>query len=179
MTTRFQEPVEGVPWRWPVLVRCPRCGSRATVAGRDAAPVRLTCPGCSSVREWDGETLFASGDGGEVVQLSRGRATGQWLAPETGRWWAPEHGLQWPAGRDEFFGAALWLQRVCCGGRLLWARNTEHLDYLRAFVAGELRETGPRTAPAPLSWKLPTWMKEAKHRGEVLRHLDRMRQTLD
>lgn len=177
MTTRFQEPVERVPWRWPVLVRCPRCGSRATVAGRKEAPVRLTCQACSLVREWDGETRFAARVGGEVVQLPRGRATGQWLDPETGRWWEGE--LQWPAGRDAYFGAALWLQSTCCGGRLLWARNGEHLDYLRAFVAGELRENVPAAASAPLSAKLPTWMKEAKHRGEVLRHLDRMRQTLD
>jgi hypothetical protein len=159
-----------------VLVRCPRCGSRATVAGGERGPVRLTCQACSLVREWDGETRFAAGEGGVVVRLPRGRGTGSWLDPETGRLWARE--LRWPTGRDEFFGAELWLQSECCGGRLLWARNVEHLDYLRAYVAGELREDVPAAASKRLSSKLPTWMKQAKHRDEVLRHLDRLRQTL-
>jgi hypothetical protein len=172
-----QEPVEDVPWRWPVVVRCPRCRSRATVAGGHGAPVRLTCGACSLVREWDGEALFAAGVGGEVVRLPRARGTGQWLDPQTSRLWARE--LRWPAGRDEYFGADLWLQTECCGGRLLWARNAEHLDYLRAFVAGELRGDAPAATYTPLSSKLPTWMKEAKHRDAVLRHIDRLRRTLD
>ena len=113
---------------------------------------------------------------GAVVQLALGRGGLGWLDPRTGRVWS--HELEWPPGRDEYFGAELWLRTECCGGRLLWARNAEHLEYLAAFVAGELREDVPGLPFKPLSSKLPTWIKEAKHREEVLRQLDRLRRTL-
>ncbi len=171
--TRFQEPADGVQWRWPVLVKCPRCGGLATVTG-DA--VRLTCASCALARGWGGQTLLTVAEDGVVLQLTPSRGSGGWLDPRTGRLWATE--LQWPPGREPFFGAELWLQSECCGGRLLWARNLDHLEYLRAFAAGELREDVPALPFKPLSSKLPTWMKEAKHRGEVVRHLDRLRSTI-
>jgi hypothetical protein len=174
VSRRFLEPADGVRWRWPVLVRCPRCGARATVAGADGAPIRLTCGACSLARTWDGGTRFTSRDGEDVVRLAAG--TTGWLDPATGRRWQGE--LRWPPGRDEHFGAELWLQRVCCGGRLLWARNAEHLEYLRGFVGGELREDRPGQTSKPPSSKLPAWLQEAKHRDEVLRHLERLRRTL-
>jgi len=37
-------------WRWPVLVRCPRCSGCATVAGGDGAPIRMTCAGCELIQ---------------------------------------------------------------------------------------------------------------------------------
>jgi hypothetical protein len=61
---------------------------------------------------------------------------------------------------------------------MLWAYNSEHLEYLRGFVAGTLREGSQGATSKPLSSKLPTWMKTAKHRDEVLRHLDRLRTSL-
>jgi hypothetical protein len=33
--------------------------------------------------------------------------------------------------------------------------------------------------PSGLSWYLPTWLKQAKHRDEVLRALGRLRAPLD
>jgi hypothetical protein len=169
--SRFREP-PGVAWNWPVLIKCPRCGDRATVAG---TTVRLTCVSCALVRDWDGQArLTVSGDEG-VIQLTRSRGSGGWLNPRTGHLWGAEP--VWPPGREPYFGAELWLQSECCGGRLLWARNVEHLDYLRDYVAGELRED-PHSGYKPLSSILPTWMKEAKHRDEVLRHLDRLRRTV-
>jgi hypothetical protein len=148
MTSRFQEPVEGVAWDWPLLVRCPRCGGRASVDG-EGSTVRLTCGSCGLARDWDGRTRFSGGT---------------------------------RTGHDSYFGAELWLRSVCCGGRVLWARNAEHLEYLRAYVAGTLRESaaGENTdhRPKPLSAKLPAWLKAAKHREEVLRHLERMARTL-
>jgi hypothetical protein len=147
MASRFQEPDEAVAWGWPLLVRCPRCDGRAAVDG-SGEEVRLTCPACGLVRDWDGRTRFTGGT---------------------------------QTGHDGYFGAELWLRSECCG-HVLWARNAEHLEYLRAYVAGALREDAPGTntdhRPKPLSSKLPTWMKEARNRDEVLRHLERMRRTL-
>ena len=169
--SRFQEPTGGVGWQWPVLVRCPRCGALATVAGR---AVRLTCGACAHARDWDGQTRLTVTADGDTLTLARSRGSGDWLDPRTGRTWSAQP--TWPPGREPFFGTELWLQSQCCGGKLLWARNLAHLDYLRAFVAGELREGAPRFKPP--SSILPTWMKEAKHRDEVVRHLDRLRQTV-
>jgi hypothetical protein len=77
------------------------------------------------------------------------------------------------------FGAALWLEAECCGGKRLWALNELHLAYLEAYVAETQRE---RVFPSPpgdrqLAYKLPRWMKLAKNRDEVLRTIDRLRTT--
>jgi len=81
---------------------------------------------------------------------------------------------------NTLFGAGLWLETECCGGRRLWALNERHLSYLGAFVGSTDRS---REFPSPpgnrqLADKLPKWMIEAKHRDEVLRALDRLRMTL-
>jgi hypothetical protein len=79
------------------------------------------------------------------------------------------------------FDAPLWLSVECCGGHHLWAVNAGHLDYLRAYIGATQRN---RAFPSPsgnrqLAYKLPAWMKEAKHRDDVLRTLDRLRETLE
>jgi hypothetical protein len=77
---------------------------------------------------------------------------------------------------DPRFGVPLWLRTDCCGGHLLWATNEEHLRYLEAYVGASLRE---RPADArPLSRYLPSWIKHAKNRDEVLRSLARLRESL-
>ena len=78
------------------------------------------------------------------------------------------------------FGARLWLEAECCGGKRLWALNGEHLEYLSAYVAEMQRE---REFPSPpgnrqLAYKLPRWMKLAKNRDEIIRVIDRLRLTL-
>ena len=78
------------------------------------------------------------------------------------------------------FGAALWLEAECCGGKRLWALNETQLDYLGAYVAETQRE---REFPSPsgkrqLAYKLSRWMKLAKNRDDVLEAIDRLRRTL-
>lgn len=94
-----------------------------------------------------------------------------WVDPATGR----PPGMQAEEAVDARFGTPLLLQAACCGGRLLWANNEAHLEHLTACVAGRLREHRP--GPARLSAKLP-WIKAAKSRDEVLRHLDRFRRLV-
>ena len=79
-------------------------------------------------------------------------------------------------GTEPRFGVPLWLRAECCGGHLLWASNTSHLDYLESYIGARLRERPPM--PSGLSWYLPGWMKRAGHRDEVLRTIGRMRATL-
>ncbi|WP_200842185.1 hypothetical protein [Actinomadura sp. K4S16] len=80
---------------------------------------------------------------------------------------------------DPFFQRPVWLQASCCG-HVLWAYNVRHLDLLEAYVAAKLRERGDLVAwaPASLVERLPTWLKTAKNRAEVLRTISRLRSTL-
>jgi hypothetical protein len=82
---------------------------------------------------------------------------------------------------DSFFGLPLWLQVPCCG-ETLWAYNAAHLDFLAEHVGATLRE---RTRHPEHGWhnrslasRLPTWMKAARHRDEVLKGLERLRAKL-
>ncbi|WP_207620948.1 hypothetical protein [Streptosporangium minutum] len=80
---------------------------------------------------------------------------------------------------DPFFQKPVWLQASCCG-HVLWAYDVRHLNLLEAYVAAKLRERGDLTAGAPASLveRLPTWLKTAKNRAEVLRTIGRLRLTL-
>lgn len=73
----------------------------------------------------------------------------------------------------------MWLQ-ADCSGHVLWAYNVRHLDLLDAYVAAKLRERGEVMpgAPASLVERLPTWLKAAKNRTEILRTIKRLRSTL-
>lgn len=79
---------------------------------------------------------------------------------------------------DPYFQRPVWLQASC--GHVLWAYNVRHLDLLEAYVAATLRERGDLAARAlaNLVERLPTWLKTAKSRAEVLRTIRRLRSTL-
>jgi hypothetical protein len=80
---------------------------------------------------------------------------------------------------DPFFQRPVWLRASCCG-HVLWVYNVRHLDLLEAYVGAKLRERGDRVAwaPASLVERLPTWLKVAKNRDEILRTIGRLRLTL-
>lgn len=140
---------------------CPRCGQRARVRSIGNAQARLSCPHCALSREWREDALHVLIDDRRVVLR---RDHGAWLDPTSNTYVKT---FRFEDGIERRFGTPLWLRTECCGGHLLWANNTDHLAYLERYVAAGLRERPP--GPAPLSWKLPAWMKDAKNRQEVLR----------
>ncbi len=77
---------------------------------------------------------------------------------------------------DWYFRLPLWLQTRCCG-QTLWAYNGEHLDFLGQYVQADLRERLPNKNSS-LASRLPAWMKDAKHRDEVLRGIETLRKKL-
>lgn len=84
----------------------------------------------------------------------------------------------WGGPVDPFFRLPLWLTTRCCGGRTLWAFHSAHLDLIEDYVAADLRE---RTLPPDgltLVARLPVWLKAAKHRGEIVRAVGRLRASL-
>jgi len=64
-----------------------------------------------------------------------------------------------------------------CAGHTLWAFNARHLAYLKQFLQAELRERRG-TANASVISRLPTWIKEAKHRDAALRAVERLEHSL-
>ncbi|MFE6332158.1 hypothetical protein ACFVP3_04100 [Streptomyces sp. NPDC057806] len=74
----------------------------------------------------------------------------------------------------------LWLRAETRHGEL-WAYSLEHLDLIRRFVAADLRERAPwyeHGRKMTVVARLPTWVKSAKNRAEVLRVIDRMRRSV-
>lgn len=75
---------------------------------------------------------------------------------------------------DRVFGLPLWLQAPCAG-HILWAANSEHLDFLAAFISAKNRDVPQAT----LGERLPQWMVTAKNRTAVLRAITKLRGTLE
>jgi hypothetical protein len=139
----------------PIQVVCPSCRDRAEVAPRPTEEPR----GRYSTA-WP-RRLVCGGCG--HVRDWPGDATG--------------FASHWGCGLDPFFHLPLWLRADCCGGRTLWAFNQPHLDILAGYVAAHLRERGP-VGGQTLVARLPTWLKSASNRAEILRTIDRLRATL-
>ena len=70
-----------------------------------------------------------------------------------------------------------YLALPCCG-HTLWAVNLEHLDLLERYVGATLRERLPNMNRSMVS-RLPQWIKEAKHRDEILAGIQKLRALLD
>ncbi|MFF8280204.1 hypothetical protein ACF05T_29650 [Streptomyces lateritius] len=140
-----------------VLVRCPKCSGIAHVipAGSAAA----------------GEAFSLFAQRRLVCRacgLTRQAAGGLRLFRGTGE------------AVDPYFGLPLWLQSETRHG-WLWAYNPEHLGLIRQFVQASLREQAPWDAKVrrmTVIARLPTWIKSAKNRAEVLRAVERIQASL-
>ena len=106
------------------------------------------CPHCAAVRDWGWRDYSFSKLRGEFEFTSHGPP--------------PAHVA---AARTE--SVPLWL-RTSCLGHVLWAVNSEHLAYLRDFVAADIRKSRSYSGVAkPWSSKFPDWITSAKHREQV------------
>jgi hypothetical protein len=61
---------------------------------------------------------------------------------------------------------------------VLWAYNAEHLNVLEAYVSAHLRDRGNKMTDMTMLESLPKWVKDAKHRDEVLRAISRLRASM-
>lgn len=120
------------------LVRCPQCGSCASVAPEhdpEAHPLfrprRLTCTHCGLAQRWKNHSLT-------IDSLPT----------------------------DWYFHLPLWLQAPCVG-RVLWAFNAAHLSFLEGYVRATDRRRIPYVNRSAAS-RLPEWIKSAKNRAAVL-----------
>jgi hypothetical protein len=136
-----------------VLVECPRCGACAHIVPVDAAapwPER---------GDWRRDRRLTCA---ECTLVRTWPAPGDTRTARTG------------TDVDPWFHLPLWLRTDACG-HVLWAYNERHLDLLRGFVAARhrTRDATPTRIHSVAS-RLPGWLKDAKHRDDLLRALDRL-----
>ncbi len=149
---RFKDPLTRVyAFIDHVLVRCPTCDACAVVLKDTSAPEPRT--GTPRTRR----RLRCGACG-----LSKDELTPMSLIG---------------APVDPFYRLPLWLQ-ANFRGHILWAYNVQHLDLLESYVAARLRERGPNPGPMSMLDRLPSWLKSAKNRDEILRTITRLRATL-
>jgi hypothetical protein len=79
-------------------------------------------------------------------------------------------------GIDPYFGLPLWLQASCCG-KLLWAFNKGHLDFLKGYVEARIRQEIPNKNRSMAS-RLPAWIKKASNRQDLLSCLEALQAKL-
>jgi len=73
---------------------------------------------------------------------------------------------------DPYFGLELWLQ-TNIKGKILWAYNKDHLNYLRDYVAAKLREDNGRHKYSMIT-NLPHWVKSSKNRDIIVKKLNKL-----
>lgn len=78
-------------------------------------------------------------------------------------------------GHDPFFKLPLWFQATF-NGKLIWALNREHLNYLIDYLSAMLREKPSYYPLKTQSDHLPTFMKTAKNRERIVKLLKKMQQ---
>ena len=179
------------------LVKCPRCGRSASVVhvGRNLyyGTARLTCGHCGLSRDRTDRTWQ-----GPVITFGRRRCIdcGRFLSAARRQRMRPpvkqtvllacggcgattsvdlsSLELAAPNPVDPWFGLPLWLQ-MPCSGKVLWAYNQRHLEFLRRYVTAQLREREPNFNRAIVS-RLPKWLKAARNREEILKCIRALRQ---
>lgn len=82
----------------------------------------------------------------------------------------------WRASADHYFGAELWLQHRFKND-IFWAYNEAHLEYLRQYIAAELREHKDRQHYTLLE-KLPKFYHEAKNRESLIKIIEKLKKTI-
>ena len=204
---RFREASQPEWFLHPTLVSCPRCGGLAMVetlasdpadaTARETMHARLACGGCGYALNTAFDDARWAGPV-HVAARTRCARCGRTLHRNLGvRASAPASRTTTlvcpgceevnttrvhisPAGCTEAIdwrlGLELWLQAPCCG-HVLWALNAAHLTFLANYVGATLREREPNRNRSAVS-RLPSWMKQARHRAAVLATIERLRETL-
>ncbi len=91
------------------------------------------------------------------------------------------NGLRRDGPYDWYFQLPLWLQTPCCGD-ILWAFNEEHLSFLERYVTAKQRikyYAEGQIRNGTMASRLPTWMKSAKNRDQVLKGISRLKEMVE
>jgi len=188
-------------YRYLIYCNCPNCNSLLIVKGESnwyLQKARATCLTCSFAKEWS-----ANDWRGPVVGYARRPCSScghRWLTAcvqkeqyspqmkQTADLKCPRcshvmvEKLEWHADRvtkegyDPYFGFKLYLQSSCCD-ELLWVYNSEHLEDLYSYVRAAIRERNGTNKWSMIT-RLPSWIKKAENRKEILKCLDKFRSLI-
>lgn len=181
---------EDKPWRWSARFRCARCAFAADAldsAWYDRRPLSADMPWFGPVsatgsracgacgHKWVRlERRFAHAPSHRPVAMETTCARCGHAQPVAAQWWAD---AEIACGNEPFFGLPLAWREPCRNGREIWAFGPSHLAELKRYVLSTLRE---RDCAHNRSYfmRLPTWIKSAKHRGDVLAAIARIEKRM-
>ena len=178
-----------------LCVTCPRCGGMGLVTHRDGH-YRFQCTSCGhnqtkelsgyryrvqnlceacgryyNIPIWDRQTfpvLRAPCPYCGFEMPGRVEKTGQAV------WYGGDGVLR--RGQDPIFGFDLWFL-TSFDGKPVWALNREHLAYLIGYLSAGLREKAPdNPGLRTQADMLPTFMKTAKNRDQLVKKLQKLQQ---
>jgi hypothetical protein len=172
-----------------VFVECPECTKRAVVIKKEPASYFseriLKCPNCfyslnrrhqsfaitlnchcshcaaplnvsiNNVNEKKESIAIRCSKCGKTENYEPRNKSHEWFFKNTGK----------PS--DGYFGLPIWLTGNFRGNNF-FAFNYKHLDYLKQYIAAELRERNNRTHSTMVE-KLLVWIKSAKNRDKLLK----------
>jgi hypothetical protein len=133
------------------LVVCPRCSGKARVFPVEIGSEKLN------------EKLFAP------------RKLVCFACLQRDEWKGRQIGLG--ASIDWYFRLPLWLEISCCG-ETLWAYNQKHLEFIENYVAAKIRVRTPKKNKS-LASRLPSWIKQAKNRAEILKGIAKLKEKIN
>jgi phage FluMu protein Com len=178
-----------------IAVRCPKCGDLGFVTWKEDT-VWFRCTSCAERqnkskfgRSFDVHaqcgacgryfrTDITDADAGHFTMLrvacpSCGALTVGTVHSTEHRWWT--YG-EIRDGKEPHFGYPLYFQGSF-GGKLIWAINREHLQYMIDYLEADLREKSPGVKKGE-AYYIPTFMKLAKNRTGIVKVLRKMQESL-
>ena len=177
-----------------VYVSCPKCSQRAIVSREDPknyySTRRLKCPNCMYSQVGRKESYQVelncncSNCGNEIkrdipnvneprevfsVKCQNCGDTQDYKPRNIRLEWIYEYNGQ---PTEPYYQLPLWLTETV-KGKSLWAYNYKHLEYLKDYVAADLREKNGRQFWTMVE-KLPDWIKSAKNREAVIKGIEKL-----
>ena len=148
----YQTEKDRTVYRYDVHNHCKNCGRYYSVDIEDQAKqyfhvLHVSCPYCGTIMP------------GEVHKTAEAFSYAAEIQDE----------------REPYFGLELWFL-TSYQGKLIWALNREHLAYLIDYISADLREKPfniPRKTQAD---HLPTFMKTAKNRNQIMKLLKKLQE---
>lgn len=78
--------------------------------------------------------------------------------------------------RESWYNLPLWFQKEF-DGRIFWAYNLDHIDYLEKYIGADLRERNSKVNyTSTLVARLPQFVKAAKNREKLLKILKKWKE---
>lgn len=174
----------------PVLVECPKCAGPASIT--DNGTIEVRCSSCfyaqqyelqydyrasgvcTSCERWFNEPVTDQGQYHHKkvhIRCPYCQTSNQVpLKKKKTKYWSA---LEIRDGKDPFFQLNLYLL-THYRGKLIWALNHEHLNYLIDYISAGLRVKPSLYIKRHASYRLPKYMKDAKNRDGIVKALHKL-----